>query len=104
DLKRIIDIELAKVCKRLSEKGLMLNLTDEAKEFLIEKGSNREYGARPLRRAIEQNLEDPLSEDLLRGSFSGKDVINVVVREEAGEKRLTFEAVTSKPSELVGAG
>ena len=53
--------------KRLAEKGLKLNMTDEAKEFLIKKGSNKEYGARPLRRAIEQLLEDPMAEDLLRG-------------------------------------
>ncbi|MFO0843433.1 MAG: ATP-dependent Clp protease ATP-binding subunit [Gemmataceae bacterium] len=103
DLKRIIDIELSKVCKRLAEKGLKLVLTEEAKQFIIEKGSNREYGARPLRRAIEQNLEDPLSEDLLRGNFTGKDQINVVVREENGEKRLAFEAVTKDQNELVGA-
>jgi ATP-dependent Clp protease ATP-binding subunit ClpC len=104
DLKSIIDIELAKVCKRLLEKGLKLNLSDEAKEFIISKGSNKEYGARPLRRAIEQYLEDPMSEDLLRGAFAGKDVINVLVREEAGEKKLFFEAVTTGQGELVGAG
>jgi ATP-dependent Clp protease ATP-binding subunit ClpC len=104
DLKRIIDIELAKVCKRLAEKGLKLNLTEEAKDFIIEKGSNKEYGARPLRRAIEQLLEDPMSEDLLRGTFAGKDTINVVVREENGEKKLSFEAVTTGRGELVGAG
>jgi ATP-dependent Clp protease ATP-binding subunit ClpC len=104
DLKAIIDIELDKVSKRLAEKNLKLVLTDEAKQFLIEKGSNREYGARPLRRAIEQNLEDPLSEDLLRGTFAGKDLITVVVREENGEKKLFFEAVKTGEGELVGAG
>jgi ATP-dependent Clp protease ATP-binding subunit ClpC len=104
DLKRIIDIELAKVCKRLIEKGLKLNLTDEAKEFIIAKGSSTEYGARPLRRAIEQFLEDPMSEDLLRGNFTGKDTINVLVREEAGEKKLYFDAVSTGRGELVGAG
>jgi ATP-dependent Clp protease ATP-binding subunit ClpC len=104
DLKHIIDIEMVKVSKRLSEKGLRLNMTEEAKAFLIEKGSNREYGARPLRRAIEQNLEDPLSEDLLRGNFVGKDQINVIVREENGEKRLAFESITKEQGELVAAG
>ncbi|MFO0927712.1 MAG: ATP-dependent Clp protease ATP-binding subunit [Gemmataceae bacterium] len=104
DLKRIIDIELAKVSKRLLEKGLTLNLTEEARQFLIEKGSNREYGARPLRRAIEHNLEDPLAEDLLRGKFAGKDTINVVVREENGEKKLTFEAITARGEQLALAG
>ena len=67
DLKRIIDIELAKVSARLKEKGLILILTDEAKEVIIEKGTSLEFGARPLRRAIEHHLEDPLSEDLLVG-------------------------------------
>ena len=77
DLKQIVDMELAKVAKRLKEKGLTLDVTDEAKEFLIEKGTNTDYGARPLRRAIENLLEDPLSEDLLRGTFVGADTIMV---------------------------
>ncbi len=93
DLKQIIGIELSKVIKRLKDKNLTLVMTDEAKELLIEKGTNTEYGARPLRRAIEHYLEDPLSEDLLRGAFSGKDTITVRVGpNETGEKRLTFEA------------
>jgi ATP-dependent Clp protease ATP-binding subunit ClpC len=103
DLKRIIDIELSKVSKRLKEKNLTLVLTDEAKDFLIEKGTNMEYGARPLRRAIEHNLEDPLSEELLKGSFAGKDTITVVVKKlEDGEKKIDFEA-TSATGQLVGA-
>jgi ATP-dependent Clp protease ATP-binding subunit ClpC len=105
DLKQIVDIELSKVVKRLSEKNLKLVLSEEAKTLLIKKGSSVEYGARPLRRAIEQNLEDPLSEDLLRGTFHGKDTINVVVvHEEGGEEKLGFEPTTSKQPELVGAG
>lgn len=93
DLKHIIDIELSKVFKRLKEKNLQLNLTDEAKELIIEKGSSLEFGARPLRRAIEHLLEDPLSEELLKGNFEGKDTINVTVREVDGEKKLGFEAI-----------
>src|SRR5947199_979647 len=69
DLKAIIDIELSKVIKRLKEKGFALVMTPEAKQLLIEKGTNKEFGARPLRRAIEHLLEDPLSEELLRGNF-----------------------------------
>src|SRR5207237_987278 len=56
DLKNIIDIELGKVKKRLKDKGLGLDLTEEAKEFIIDKGSSLEFGARPLRRAIENLL------------------------------------------------
>jgi len=108
NLKNIIDIELSKVCKRLKEKNLLLVLTDEAKELLIEKGTNTEYGARPLRRAIEHYLEDPLSEELLRGNFDGKDTVTVRVQEPAepgGEKKLAFEATGAvQTPELVTAG
>ena len=78
-------------------------LTDEAKEFLIEKGTSLEYGARPLRRAIEHYLEDPLAEDLLRGTFAGKDTITVKASGEKDEKKLVFDATGQTP-ELVGAG
>jgi ATP-dependent Clp protease ATP-binding subunit ClpC len=103
NLKRIIDIELSKVSKRLLEKGLKLVLTDEAKDFLIDKGTSLEYGARPLRRAIEQYLEDPLAEKLLHGEFTGKDTITVRTQEE-GEKKLAFDASGGAVPELVGAG
>src|SRR5437660_1685696 len=105
DLKNIIDIELSKVYKRLMEKNLTLILTEEAKDLLIERGSSLEFGARPLRRAIEHLLEDPLSEELLRGTFAGKDSITVKVHEVEGEKKLIFDASDGvSPPELVGAG
>src|SRR5262249_45004578 len=106
DLKSIIDIELSKVFKRLKEKKLALVLTEEAKDVIIEKGSSLEFGARPLRRAIEHLLEDPLAEQLLQGAYDGKDTITVRVHEVDGEKKLYFEATTgpSQPAELVGAG
>jgi ATP-dependent Clp protease ATP-binding subunit ClpC len=105
DMRNIIDIELAKVIKRLKEKNLVLALTDEAKDLLIEKGYSPEFGARPLRRAIEHLLEDPLSEELLKGAFQGKDTITVRVHEVDGEKKLVFDATGPAPaSELVGAG
>jgi ATP-dependent Clp protease ATP-binding subunit ClpC len=102
DLKRIIDIELSKVSKRLKEKNLLLVLTEEAKELIIEKGSSLEFGARPLRRAIEHLLEDPLSESLLKGEFVGKETITTRVHEVDGEKKLYFDTVGAP--ELVGAG
>jgi ATP-dependent Clp protease ATP-binding subunit ClpC len=104
DLKRIIDIELEKVTKRLREKGLALVMTDEAKELLIDKGTSLEFGARPLRRAIEHYLEDPMAEDLLRGSFNGKDTLTVRTQEVDGEKKLLFDASASEKKELVTTG
>jgi ATP-dependent Clp protease ATP-binding subunit ClpC len=91
NLKQIVDMELAKVGKRLKEKQLKLIVTDEAKDFIIEKGSSLEFGARPLRRAVEQHLEDAMSESLLKGEFNGIDVVTVTIGEVDGEKKIVFE-------------
>jgi ATP-dependent Clp protease ATP-binding subunit ClpC len=105
DMRNIIDIELAKVMKRLKEKNFTLIMTEESKDLLIEKGYSPEFGARPLRRAIEHLLEDPLSEELLKGNFQGKDTITVKTQEADGDKKLLFEAtVAAPPAELVAAG
>ncbi len=113
DLKKIVDIELQKVVKRLKEKGLVLSVSEEAKELMIERGTSLEYGARPLRRSIENLLEDPLAEDLLRGTYAGMETIHVVVHEVDGEKKLVFEtaarvvegpAIAEAALALVGAG
>ncbi|MCK5473102.1 MAG: ATP-dependent Clp protease ATP-binding subunit, partial [Planctomycetes bacterium] len=91
DLKTIVDYELAKVFKRLTEHGLKLELTEQTKEFLIEKGYNPEFGARPLRRAIEHYIEDPLAEAVLAGEFKGKNLIKIEVRDEEHLKLEGFE-------------
>jgi ATP-dependent Clp protease ATP-binding subunit ClpC len=93
DLKKVIDLELKKVRERLMERGLKLELTDSAKEFLIKKGSNTDFGARPLRRAVENYIEDPLSEELLKGEFQGKDTITVdaIKDDEDKPRRLDFK-------------
>ncbi|MEM9368812.1 MAG: ATP-dependent Clp protease ATP-binding subunit [Planctomycetota bacterium] len=111
DLKLVIDFELSKVKERLLERGLTIDLQDEAKEFLIKKGSNLDYGARPLRRAIEQRIEDPLGEELLRGTFEGKDTIVIGVHKDEKGKvtRLDFQGEsrgTPEPpvEETVSAG
>jgi len=88
DLQTIVEYELAKVFKRLTEYGLRLDLTPQAKEFLIEKGYNPEFGARPLRRAIEHYIEDPLSEAVLAGRFKGKNLVKIAVQDE---EHLNFE-------------
>jgi len=71
DIKHIIDIELADVAKRLADKGISFELTDEGRNFLAKKGFEPMLGARPLKRAIQKYLEDPLAEELLRGQFAG---------------------------------
>ena len=93
-LESIVELELKKVTRRLTDHGLNIELSKEAKEFLIDKGTNTDFGARPLRRAIEQYVEDPLSEEILRGNFKGKDMIKITLKQEEGaEKHLYFEAL-----------
>ncbi len=107
DMKHVVELELSKVRSRLQEKGLTIELTDEAKEFLVKKGSNTDYGARPLRRAIETFVEDPLAEELLKGEFAGKDIIKIEVKKVGDKKQLVFEGISTKDKsepEPVGAG
>ena len=74
------------------DRGFELTLTEEAKEFLIKKGSNLDYGARPLRRAIEQRVEDPLAEEILRNAFDGMNtiVVDAIKDDEGKVVRLAF--------------
>jgi len=88
DLTTVVEYELNKVFKRLIEHGLKLEVSNASKEFLIDKGYNPEFGARPLRRAIERYIEDPLSEGLLKGDFKRTDVIKIDVLDE---EHLKFE-------------
>ena len=90
DLKEIIDIELVQVHERLANKGFQARLTDAAKEIVIDQGYHPEFGARPLRRAIERLVEDRLSEDLLGGKFPAGTTIVV----DAKDGELFFEAET----------
>ncbi len=76
-LLRIIDLELEKLRTLLADRNLTLAVSDEVKQFLIECDYDPEYGARPLRRAVERFIEDPLAEELLRGSFSGAAGVRV---------------------------
>jgi ATP-dependent Clp protease ATP-binding subunit ClpC len=91
DLKKVIDFELHKVRDRLRERGYEIDLTEEAKEFIIKQGSNLDYGARPLRRAIEQRIEDPLAEELLRGAFEGKNTIVIDAFKDTDGKVVRLE-------------
>ncbi|MGC8787391.1 MAG: ATP-dependent Clp protease ATP-binding subunit, partial [Anaerolineae bacterium] len=74
-IRQIVDIQVAEVAKRLKEHNLQLELSAEARDLLATEGYNPQYGARPLRRAIQQLLEDPLCEGLLSGQFKAGDTI-----------------------------
>jgi ATP-dependent Clp protease ATP-binding subunit ClpC len=81
-MRAIVDLELKKVTDRLKEKKLKLKISDDVKEFLIEKGYDDKLGARPLRRAVEKYLEDSLAEEVLSGSLRKNKIIHVLITDE----------------------
>src|SRR5919202_2204392 len=81
DLLHIVELEVAKVLSRIKGKDVHIVLEQSAKEFLIEKGYDPQYGARPMRRAVERYLEDPFAEELLRGNVKPGDVVHVTSSE-----------------------
>src|SRR5947208_16554641 len=92
DLMQIVELEVAKVLRRVKAKEVHIELQQSAKEFLIEKGDDPQYGARPMRRAVERFLEDPLAEELLRGHVKPGDRVEVI----AAEDKLSFQVPESQ--------
>ncbi len=95
DLIKIVDLEVAKFVKRLVERKITLEFTEEAKTLLIDKGYDEKYGARPLRRAVEHYLEDPLAEAILRGEIQENEPVKVT---RDGEK-LVFNQINKTKEE-----
>jgi len=88
DIVKIVDISVAKLLSRIQLQGVKVDLSKSALEFLAEKGYDENFGARPLRRAIQKYLEDPLSEEILKGGI--KDGTKVKVKHKKGTDELTF--------------
>ena len=99
ELKLIVDLMLERVREQLDAQHLDLALTDDAKEYLGSKGYDPELGARPLRRAIQRLLEDPLSERVLLGEF--KAGMTILVGLDAENEELTFEGISSPDTPAV---
>ena len=75
DIHRIIDLELSKLFGRIESLGYSISLTDAAKDFLVDKGYDEQFGARPLRRALQKYLEDPLAEEIISAQLTEGDKI-----------------------------
>ena len=84
-LSEIVDLEVDKLRKRLSEREMALEISASARDYLIEKGYDSDYGARPMRRAVEKYLEDPLAEALLSGDVKEGDIVEVDLPKDAEE-------------------
>jgi ATP-dependent Clp protease ATP-binding subunit ClpC len=95
DLIQILDLEISKVMARLKARNIVLQLDDKAKDLLISKGHDTQYGARPMRRAVERSLEDPLAEEILKGTFHEGEPIQV----SADGEKLVFSQKASASTE-----
>src|SRR6187399_3282487 len=100
ELLTIVDLEITKVAARIKNKEITLRLDDKAKELLIEKGYDPAYGARPMRRAVERYLEDPMAEEILRGSIKAGDTAEV----SAENGKLTFKSAAPASETETPAG
>jgi ATP-dependent Clp protease ATP-binding subunit ClpB len=87
DIARIVDIQLAVVRNRLAERKLALHLTESGRAYLAHEGYDPQYGARPLKRAIQKHLLDPLALEVLSGKYKEGETVQVT----AGDKGLLFE-------------
>ncbi|MCA0229800.1 ATP-dependent Clp protease ATP-binding subunit [Runella limosa] len=98
DIHRIIDISLGKLFNRITTLGYKVELTEKAKDFLSEKGYDQQYGARPLNRAIQKYLEDPVAEEILKGDLREGDTL--LADHEDGSENLVI-TVKKKEEEVI---
>ncbi|MDB4716410.1 ATP-dependent Clp protease ATP-binding subunit, partial [bacterium] len=94
DLDKIVDLEVSKLTDRLEEKSITLNLDETARDLLVKEGYDPDYGARPMRRAVERFLEDPLAEALLAGTIEEGDTVDALVKEDDAE--ISFKSQARK--------
>src|ERR1700693_3460421 len=98
DLAKIVDLEVAKVVERVRLKAIGVHLDASAVEFLIDKGYDPTYGARPMRRAVEKFLEDPLAEELLRGNIKAGNMLNVYAAVDKLDFKVEIQPEHSEPA------
>ncbi|MCS6969574.1 MAG: ATP-dependent Clp protease ATP-binding subunit [Planctomycetes bacterium] len=103
DLKQVVRLEFGKVVKRMAEQGIALTLSEAGVEHLLKEGFDPKFGARPIRRAIERLVEDPLGEAILRGEFAAGASIEVDVEGEGKARRVVFRHRQSTPA-AAGSG
>ena len=99
EIFKIIDIELKSLFDRIKGLGYEIKLTDTAKDFIADKGYDSNFGARPLKRAIQKHLEDPIAEEILKGELAEGDTMEVDYDKEKEEIRITGKIKGKKKKE-----
>lgn len=102
DLHKIIDIELEKLYSRINELGFSIKMTDAAKDFIVDKGYDEKFGARPLKRAIQKYIEDPLAEEIVKSNLKEGDAIKIDVKK--GHEELLVDIVKDKKKGAAAKG
>ena len=92
DLTEILELELAKVEERLTQRDIHFNLDEAARDLLLDKGHDPTYGARPMRRAVEKYLEDPMAEEIIRGDLREGETIAISAKDD----KLVFTQTKAK--------
>ncbi|MEA2190034.1 MAG: ATP-dependent Clp protease ATP-binding subunit ClpC, partial [Solirubrobacteraceae bacterium] len=106
EIKEIVDLLLRRIRESMAERGLQLELTDEAKDLLVEKGWDPSMGARPLRRAIQRYIEDPLADFVLRSELTPGATIMVEKAPDEDDREVSLTVVEPKmvPASVGGGG
>lgn len=99
DIHKIIDIELEKLYKRIIDLGYQIKLSGPAKDFIAEKGFDDKFGARPLKRAIQKYIEDPLAEEIINSNLSEGDTINIGLKKDKEEIQIKIAKANTKKEE-----
>ena len=95
DIDKIIDIELDKLLNRIDELGYKLKLSKKAKSFIAEKGFDKQYGARPLKRAIQKYVEDLIAEEIIKSNIQSGDTISIDLNKETDSLFVKLTTVTT---------
>ena len=98
-IDKIIDIELAKLLERISELGYKLKLSKKAKDFIADKGFDKKYGARPLKRALQKYVEDAIAEQIIKYNIQEGDVIVMDLKKEDVSLNISIKSANRKPKE-----
>jgi ATP-dependent Clp protease ATP-binding subunit ClpC len=87
----IIDLELNNLFKRINDLGYSISVTEKAKDFIVDKGYDEKFGARPLKRAIQKYIEDPLAEEIIKSNLQEGDTISLDIEDGATELKTSIE-------------
>jgi len=104
DIVNILEIQMKRMLKRIEELGYKIELSDEAKEFIAEQGFDSKFGARPLQRAIQKYLEDPLAEEILKGELLEGETVNIELDKENNLLKVKKGSAPKKTKKIKGEG